>query len=97
VCSRARAAYLGTVCVEGGLLVPQLDGLGVEVERGGPVLVLEGVIALVLERDGFFLRIAHDACGSAGTKLGCERHSEAIQERATGGCSCRVVKASDCP
>jgi hypothetical protein len=64
------AAYLGTVCVEGRLLVPQFNGLGVELERGGPVLVLEGFIALVLERGGVFLGIAHGRVERAGHGAG---------------------------
>jgi hypothetical protein len=92
------AAYLGTICVERRLLVPQFYGLGVEVERSGPVLVLESFIALVFELGGFFLWAAHDACRQVrDTKLGWTRHDGTIQERATGGCSCRLVNASSCP
>lgn len=47
---------LGAVGVERGLLVVALDSLRVEVEGGGIVLLLEGVVALVLELRGLVLR-----------------------------------------
>lgn len=42
-------ANLGSVGVERRLLVVLLDSLGVEVDCLGPVLVLESIVALVLE------------------------------------------------
>jgi hypothetical protein len=70
MCSLLSAAYLGSICVEGRLLVPQFNGFGVEFERRGPVLVLEGFIAFVLERGGFFLWVAHGRVESAGHQAG---------------------------
>jgi hypothetical protein len=31
------------------------------------------------------------------TELGCDRHDGTVQERATGGCSGRLVRASEGP
>jgi hypothetical protein len=59
------SADLCTVCVEGGVLVVGVDGFCVEFEGRGPVLVAEGIVALVLERNGFFTRVRHGACGLA--------------------------------
>jgi hypothetical protein len=65
VCCSCEAAHLCTVCVEGGVLVVRVDGFCVEFEGSGPVLVAEGIVALVLERNGFFTRVRHGACGLA--------------------------------
>lgn len=43
------ATHLGAVGVKRGLLVVDLDGLGIKIDGGGPVSLLEGIISLVLE------------------------------------------------
>lgn len=45
-------ANLGTVGEESGLLVVELDGLGVEIDGGRPVASGEGFVALVFKVDG---------------------------------------------
>jgi hypothetical protein len=37
------------------LCIVNLDGLGVEVYGGGPVMLLEGIVTLVLQRNGLCL------------------------------------------
>ncbi len=51
--------YLGSVGPEGGLLVVQLDGLGVEADGGRPVVGGKGLVALVLEVRGLRLGCRH--------------------------------------
>ena|SRR5690242_6036864 len=70
VCSD-QATYLRTVGVERGLLVVCLDGLCVVFERSGPVVCFEGLIALVLELDGFFLG-SHGASNFCARRRVCE-------------------------
>lgn len=58
---------LGAVCIQRGLLVVELDGLCVELKRGRVVLLLEGVVALVLELRGLVLR-AHGRDGGVARR-----------------------------
>jgi len=61
--------YLGTICVKGLLLVVQFDGLRIELYRLGPVMRGEGLVALVLESNGFLLWCSH--CFFFGTRYSC--------------------------
>ena len=54
-----RAAYLGAIGVERGLGVVGLYGLCIELERLVPLLVAEGIVALVFELDSLVWRAAH--------------------------------------
>lgn len=52
ICARlGRQAYLGTVGEKSRLLVIEIDGLRVELDRGQKVATGKGLIALVLEVD----------------------------------------------
>ncbi|KAF2826569.1 hypothetical protein CC86DRAFT_32240, partial [Ophiobolus disseminans] len=50
---------LGAVGVEGGLLVVERNSLRVQGEGGGVVVLLEGLVAPVLELGSLFLRVPH--------------------------------------
>ena len=88
-CSSA-ATYLRAVGVEGGVLVVELDGLGVEVQCRGEVVVLEGLVAFVLELGSFLLRVAHvlGRRSGCGTPAGVCEHEAAVVESATATCTC---------
>lgn len=68
-------ANLGSVGVERRLLVVLVDSLGIQVDCLGPVLVLEGIVALILEGGcllhgyggGILYRVlVRDGAGEAG-------------------------------
>lgn len=65
--------YLGSVREEEGLLVVQLDSLRVEIYGSRPITVGEGLVALVLEVDGF---LRHGGGFDEGSVLGPSSHGE---------------------
>lgn len=67
-----RATHLRSVGKVCGLLVVQVDRLGVEADGGGPVVFGEGLVALVLQRRCLLLWGGH-VCGVAPRGvLGCQ-------------------------
>lgn len=71
-------ADLRSVGPEGRFLVVQLDGLGIEVDGGRPVVGSKGFVALVLEFGGLRLRGRHavwvlGAISAAGDLCGVPR------------------------
>lgn len=62
-----QAAYLGAIGIEGGLCIVCLYGLCVEFEGLVPLLVLEGLVALVLELDSLSWRTPHGVSMEGGT------------------------------
>ena len=61
-------AHLRPVGPERGFFVVEADSLGVEIDRGVPVVLGKGRVALILEANGLLLRCRHLApsCGPTG-------------------------------
>jgi hypothetical protein len=90
-CRLAGTTDLGAVREERGLLVVGINGLGVPLDGGGPVLVLEGLVALVFELGGFSRRTPHGVAGVTG-----RAREGAVEVSATGRRACGSGQALFC-